>query len=187
MSVALDYEAFENIRQRIDAVFYSLGIYVLAAGTEYHSLVTSADTDSAAIVVYCTHIAGVQPSVFADGICSQAGLFVVALHDIASAHKYLAGYILRIFAADSYFHNAVKDMAAGRRAETPPRRVRNQRGTFGHTIADCEREAYAVQKGLDLAADGRAADNNLLEFAAESLNQTLAYQSIYSQTQSGYG
>ena len=70
-------------------------------------------------------------------------------------------------------------MAAGSRAETSPWSVRNQRRTFGHAIADCERKTYAMQKSLDFAAYGRSTDNNLLEFAAKSLDQKLTYQSVY--------
>ena len=168
-----------------------LGVDVLAVGGEYHGLVSAPDVDCAVGGgAEPSHVAGVEPSVGVEGCGGGLGVLVVALHHVETAHD---DFALGVAVAqgqgrighDACLHDALEGSACRAWLEAPPGRVADEWAALGHAEAHGHGEADADEELLDLAVEGRAADNHLLEGAAEGLYELAAYDAVDGLVEAG--
>ncbi len=139
---ALDDNALSDHGHGIEFVLDLLRVNVLPAGAEKHILGTPLDEDIA-LVVHRAQIARMIPPLGVDGGPCGFFVFVIAEHHIQSSCQYLAWHVGWIGAV--YFHLHVDDRAAARSGyEGLIVGIRNDRCTFGGSIADREGEPDLV-------------------------------------------
>ena len=115
-----------------------------------------------------------EPSLLVEDLVGVLVVFVISLHDVLAADKDLAGHALRVFGVDLHFEQAFEEPAARTCLELVVGGEADQRGAFGHAVADRDRELDLHQERLGLLVHRRAADDENSDVAAEGVHQFLA-------------
>ena len=71
--------------------------------------------------------------------------FVITRHHVLATYLYFAEFVVRVFLADTGFHD-VEYPSGGSRDEFIPGSIADERGTFSHAVADGEGELDAVEE-----------------------------------------
>ena len=108
-------DAFGNIRQVVQFVFYFFGIDILSAGTEQHVLAASLD-GYIALGIHQRKVTGVQSTVCINSLTGGFFIFIVSQHDVRSAAYDFSRYVFRIRRKDFHFHTG-DSLTAGTRFE----------------------------------------------------------------------
>lgn len=91
-----------------------------------------------------------------------------------AAHEDLAGRVLRVRRVDLHFEQILQIAAARSGLELVVGREADERGAFGHAVADRDREVNLHEEGLGLLIHRGAADDEDRDVAAEGVHELLA-------------
>ena len=168
----LHHHALCHHGERGELVLKLLGIDVLAVGAEEHVLDAATDED-VALGIHGAKVAGVVPSVGIEDGGGGFRILVVAEHDVWAPGHYLAGYGGGVVAEDAHLLvDGGTAAAAGHEALVVC--IADDGGALGGAVAHGVAEAYLVEEGLYLLAEGGAADDDLIEAASEGCCNLLA-------------
>ena len=171
-AVVFDDERFDHVGDVVDDGFQLFRIDVLAAGAEDHALAAAAQVQ-VAVVVDHADVAGLEPVVVGEGGLGGLAVLVVAQEDVFAADLDLARLLVGVLGVDADLA-ARHRHAAGAAAGLPPLGVGDDRGALRHAVADGEGEVDLAHELLDLRVEGGAAEDHLLEAAAEGVDQAVA-------------
>ena len=114
-----------------------------------------------------------EPAVLVDGCLGGFLILVIAEHHVGALGQYLAGHPCGVFARNLHLH-VQGSPAAGRGYERGVVGIADDGCALRCPVAHGVAESDLVQECLDFLAERRAADDDFVEVAAESLRHLLA-------------